>query len=418
MVDVPTGETKTTIDSLMDLLIKKGRMDSSSIALALGVDPNIVESWSKVLEGGGLVKITYEMGKMYVEPLNLSKEEQEVLQKKIENEIEIVQQDLASQSINLDQFTEALKNINVNISQLQELYRSSLPGIEELLSQINKFNSIASESSRHFEDLQKKAESTYTEISKQADELIKKINLLSSTAFDRSIEENHAKIGNLLKEVDEGSAAIKAIEESTAEAFKVLVKNIDTQAEEIRKQAIEKNEMVLRQLKQGYVELESIAKAMKGKSEEIKDLENSLKEFKAHREGALRTLEMEKTQITDAYSKIHTTLESNKVQVDRVTKELIEKISALKSSFGEVSSIDDKIREVSKEVGDIGKQVEETKKEVSELSAQLAALKKSNASLLEKSRMIGELSAESKRTEKKAKNIREKLGKVSKKFSK
>ena len=43
-------ETKTSIDSLLDLLNKYGRRDLTSIAVELGISPTIIESWLKILE--------------------------------------------------------------------------------------------------------------------------------------------------------------------------------------------------------------------------------------------------------------------------------------------------------------------------------------------------------------------------------
>ncbi|MCL5423484.1 MAG: hypothetical protein M1385_00165, partial [Candidatus Marsarchaeota archaeon] len=57
---------------MVDLLKLKGRMELNSIASELGIGPLTVESWSRILEKGGIVEVTYEMGKMYVSPLSMS----------------------------------------------------------------------------------------------------------------------------------------------------------------------------------------------------------------------------------------------------------------------------------------------------------------------------------------------------------
>ena len=110
----PTGdrkETKTSIDSLLDLLNKYGRRDLTSIAVELGISPAIVESWVKILESGKLVRITYEMGKMYVSPSGKDGTEEEVTVKSevtksaIENEVEL-------DKLILDKFSEKVQRLS------------------------------------------------------------------------------------------------------------------------------------------------------------------------------------------------------------------------------------------------------------------------------------------------------------------
>ena len=61
------SEAKTTIDTLTELLKSKGKMEINKIADSLGIDTSIAENLIKVLEDANLVKVTYEVGKMYVE---------------------------------------------------------------------------------------------------------------------------------------------------------------------------------------------------------------------------------------------------------------------------------------------------------------------------------------------------------------
>jgi hypothetical protein len=68
------ASAKTTIDSLLDLLRTRGRTELNSVAAKLNIDPRIIENWAKVLENGNLIKISYEVGKMYLEPITLNHE--------------------------------------------------------------------------------------------------------------------------------------------------------------------------------------------------------------------------------------------------------------------------------------------------------------------------------------------------------
>ncbi|MGC8687489.1 MAG: hypothetical protein ACP5RM_02190 [Candidatus Micrarchaeia archaeon] len=413
------NEAKTSIDSLVDLLKEKGKMDLNSIALSLSVDPKVVESWAKILESGGIVKISYEMGKMFVTYSQIGKEEVEVAEKKLNDQKSIIEEDLSSQAVSLDKLQEAIKNINVNISQIEELYRRSLPGIESLLVQINKYNSIATSSMKRFDDLTKKVESTYEEVNRKADELSKKVDTLSTTAFDRTVEESKQKIISLTKEINEAHSAIHAIEASVDESFKALFKNIDMQAEELKKQAFAKKQDIINQLKAGDSELDAVSKQIQEKGREVKGTVAELNNFKLHRESARRALNIEKTEFNDFYQKVHKTLLSGKDEVNKNSAELISKINELKSSFGETAQVSDKISGLKAEVEEIQKQMDATKKEIESLQLQLRALDAAkNESILSKINKVKAIGEKSKRTKNSISKIKGNVQDVSKKLTK
>ncbi|MEM0149622.1 MAG: hypothetical protein QXW10_01860 [Candidatus Micrarchaeaceae archaeon] len=412
-----TGESRTTIDALVDLLRSKGKTDVNSAALALGTDPKVVEEWAKVLESNNMLKISYEMGKMYIQLFELGKEELGIVEKKVESQKSVIEEELASQNITLEHFTETIKNINVNINSLEELYKSSLPGIENLLSQINKFNDIANSSSRRLDEITKKAEDSYNTINKRFEELDKKLDAMSSTGFDRAIEESHVKVSAAIKEIEEGRSAIKAIEESTNESFRAMLKSIDAQAEGLKRQAMQKSSDIINQLKAGNTLLDEISKNIRERGNEVNAVNAELKDFKSHRAGAIRTLKLEKSEFNDMYSKVHLTLVNSREQVNNTTKELIGKINALKGSFGEVSAIDDKLRGLRNDINGISKQVEDAKREIANILGQLKALDKmAGMSITQKAAKINDLAAKSKKSSGKVKSIKTGIDSIAKKF--
>src|SRR5271156_5028815 len=88
-------ETRTSIDTLLELLKVKGKSELNGIAIALDVDPRIVENWAKVLETGNLIKISYKVGKMYLEPLNMKPDQQQDMQARIDVTKFILEEDIA-----------------------------------------------------------------------------------------------------------------------------------------------------------------------------------------------------------------------------------------------------------------------------------------------------------------------------------
>ncbi|MGC8652112.1 MAG: hypothetical protein ACP5UH_02585 [Candidatus Micrarchaeia archaeon] len=410
------GEAKTTIDTLVDLLRERGKVDLNSLSLSLGVDPKVVEDWAKVLDSAGVVKISYEMGRMFVELLQLGTEELSAAEKKLENEKGTVEEELSSQSITLDRFFEAIKNVNVNIGSLEKSYREALPDVEGLLSQIGRFEEVANTSTKRIDDAVKKAEDTYNAINKRFEELSKRLDMMSYTNFDRAIEEGNAKVAATLKEAGAAREALRAIEASNAEAFKAMLKSIDAQAAELKRQALQKNNDIIKQLRESSAELEALAKSMQDRSNEVKSVNSDLADFKMHRAGAIRTLNMEKSEFNDIYAKMHSLMVDSKGRIGSTAKELTEKVSALKSSFGDAAMLYDKLQELKGDVDVITKQIESAKAEISNLSSQLKALDTLHLSLAEKAAKVKSVAASSKKSRGKVHSIKKDIDKLSKKI--
>lgn len=411
------GEARTTIDSLVDLLKSKGKLDLNSTALSLGVAPNIVETWAKVLESGGIVKISYEMGKMYIEILQMGKEELGAAERKLENEKSAAEAELESQKITLDRFSEAINNVNVNIEALEKQYKSALPDIENLLTQINRFEEASSSSTKKTEDMAKKAEDTYDAINKRFEELSKRLDTLGYTTFDRAIEDSNAKVAAALKSANEAREAIRLIESSNNEAFKAILKNIGIQAEELRKQALQKNEAIIGQLKDSSATLEAAIKSLQEHSNEVRAANSDLSDFKMHRNKALRDLNLEKSEFNDVYAKMHTFIMDNQNKISSAAKALSDKVNTLKSSFGDAAALYDKLTELKKEAGDLAKQVEGTKAEISDLSNQLKALDTlTKMPLVEKVKKVNDTIDKSKKMKRKVSGIKKDIDNLSKKL--
>jgi len=104
------SDAKTTIDSLAELLREKGKMELGKIAQSLGVEQNVVENWAKVLEAGNMVKISNEVGKMYVEPLQVTKEQEAAVAATIDAQRAKLENELAMQRTTLDRCSKARRD--------------------------------------------------------------------------------------------------------------------------------------------------------------------------------------------------------------------------------------------------------------------------------------------------------------------
>ena len=114
------ADTKTSIDALLDLLRSKGKSELNSIAVALNTDPRIIENWAKVLENGNLIRITYEVGRMYLEPLTLTPDKQANLKTRTDVAKFILEEDLAVERISLEKFSKNIEGSERNDRQHRE----------------------------------------------------------------------------------------------------------------------------------------------------------------------------------------------------------------------------------------------------------------------------------------------------------
>src|SRR5271170_5516673 len=111
-------ETRTSIDTLLELLKVKGKSELNGVAVALDVDPRIVENWAKVLEAGNLIKISYKVGKMYLEPMNLKPEQQLDMKTKTDVTKFILEEDIAIERISLEKFSKNIEELNKSIGSM------------------------------------------------------------------------------------------------------------------------------------------------------------------------------------------------------------------------------------------------------------------------------------------------------------
>lgn len=65
--EIDEGIIVTGVDKLMSMLYEKKRVQLTEASKQLGVSPSVMEYWAYVLEGQGLIKITYTLTSVYLE---------------------------------------------------------------------------------------------------------------------------------------------------------------------------------------------------------------------------------------------------------------------------------------------------------------------------------------------------------------
>lgn len=368
------GETRTSIDALVELLKTKGKMELSNIAVSLGVDSRVIESWAKVLEGGGLVKISYEVGKMYLEPVTLTEEGVATARKKLDVEKGILTDNLSLQKISIDKFSESINNLSMEVTSIEKIYRQRMPEVEQMLAEISKVYTAVEEGNKNVERIKKKTEEEYDGVNKKITELYSKMDALSSMSVEKDVSGNMAKVNDLLKKVAEANASMNELKHNKDIFFENLNKNIDTQVADIRKQLKQASADMNAQLSESAKHLDEPIKYVKQQSISAKEISRQLREFKRNEDVAKRALSKAKIEFTDRYEKISEEMSKGKRLADTGSAEILSKLNEMKKSFGEVSKLDDSMRNLKESISTANKQLAEMKTSVAKLTEQLKAL--------------------------------------------
>ncbi|HUY70074.1 MAG TPA: hypothetical protein VMV00_00715 [Candidatus Baltobacteraceae bacterium] len=379
------GETKTSIDALVDLLNSRGKMELNAVADTLGVNSNLVESWAKVLENGGLVKIDYEVGKMYLEPLRISKESMPNIKSKMVAQTQAMEETLSSDQIATERFMTALDKLGTQLSGIDAEYKKRMPEIQQMMGELNKAAASVQVTDKTIDDIRKNAESSYAAISKRLEELSGKITSFGSLNSDASIAQSVERLTALRQKATEAQNAIAEIEKSKNRAFDTIMKSIDSEVKEIRKQIGDANRDVEAQLKSNRQELEDALKHIQGQHAEAKHLSDQLKAFRGEHETYKRALDKTGAEARDKFARMNDQLQKDIRVIDESSGTMTQKLNSAKSIFGGVATFDQTLNSSKAEIEALKKEAGSVKAELEELAGQLRAFKSMSNMTLEKS---------------------------------
>ena len=228
---IPSFDTKTSIDSLIELLTDKGKMDLNTIAITLDVSPMIVEEWAKVLEAGKLVKVSYEVGKMYLELANANAgtEQGKSAAMKADVQKSVLQGEMEVEKITLDKFSKTLEDLSETSMGMEKLYRQKMPNIQKLFSELDAMSAPMARRTRELAEAQKTANSYFGQLDKKTDALYAKIDTLESSSVGRALKERGETIMSALSRADMAKAALLDLEDTREPLYDKISSDIDRQ---------------------------------------------------------------------------------------------------------------------------------------------------------------------------------------------
>lgn len=385
-------QTKTTIDALLELLRTKGRVDLNTVAVALNIDPRVIENWAKVLEAGGLIKITYEVGKMYMAPITLAPEQQADVKTRTDATTFILQEDLAVERIETEKFAKNIEDLNVTITNIERLYQKKMPDVQKMLAELERAYAPVESKRKDLKKIKDDADLGMSEVNKKMDLLYAKLNSFTAKSSESELSDKLNKLNAVLKNIEDAQAAMNEMTKSKNKFFETIQRELDNQIKELRNQLNSSRVNIEQGVKTTNKQLTDLMLSMKDQSaaakQVAKEAQGSRKEF----ESAKRYLDVVRDQFIDKYTKVHEELEKDTVIVQKDSEKIDVGIASIKQNFGEVSKLDDDIRRWRKDLADISKDIVTTKSEIIKLTTQLNTLAANkNMTVETKAKGVGEL---------------------------
>ena len=331
------GEARTSIDTLVELLKTRGKSELNSLAVSLGADPKIVERWAKVLESGGMAKISYEVGRMYLEPITIGKEEVQSVKAKLGARQNVLEQSANVQRAELDQFAERISGLSMEVANVESVYRQRMPEVQQMLAEITKAYMLVESEQKGVIEIKNNIESIYGNINKNINELSSKIDTLGATGAEKSFAVNMDKINEMLKKANAASSEVEELRRAKDRFFESLKKGMDSQVGEFTRQLDAKNKEIEGRLKMENQQIQEISKSVREHVNSSRELTHQVSEFKRHGEITKRALNSARIEFSDKYQKLSESMYRNSKLVESNSKVIVEKIGTLKSAFGEIA---------------------------------------------------------------------------------
>ncbi|MCL5112761.1 MAG: hypothetical protein M1500_03590 [Candidatus Marsarchaeota archaeon] len=343
----PTAETKTTIDSLLDLIKKKGRIDLNRASAELNTSPNVIEGWAKVLEEGKLIKISYEVGRMFMELPEGRTASEQLMKQKAEVEMNNARNLLTTQTIKLGNLSDSLSKLKVQFSAVDELYRKALPDVHKRLAEIN---SIYDGVEKHARDI----EASYKSITSDYEKSVSEID-----AMDRKIQaflNKSAESGNELKlpEASEFKSRIDSLEKQIDEMrrnkdnmVQAIRKSVESQLRELESSIEQDSKSLTEKLLIERKNLDEVERSARDQLHTAKGFSDMYKNFRNELEKDRGSIVKKRDMFADSYNKFRKEADNANRLIHDKLKEVDATMKAVKEGYGVVGAFDEQMHSVS-----------------------------------------------------------------------
>lgn len=377
MVDQsPMGpEARTTIDSMIDLLKKKGKIDITSIAAELGVSSSVIEDWAKVLEAGNIVIITHEVGKMFVAPAAINGQNVHEISNQLSEERDILSEKVDTASIQLDKMEGDIKNINMSADQAIQIFSKNRPDLEKRLAEITKIDEKVEAHKRQAESIIKDAEKNYMELKDKYDKLSALVEKMSLTNANSKFQAHDSSAMQAINAAKAKLADLDALKKNKDAMLSQLSREIDQQVKAFHELLNKYNSELSESLKQSKEQVDIEINYIRKENTSIADALKQSKSILSDYERSSKMLNDHKKMLDDQYAKSSSEMKSLNSLLQNKAKELSDKINSVSSAFGSSAQIYSNLSGIKSEMEAAERDIKNMKQQVNNLNDQLKAMK-------------------------------------------
>jgi regulator of replication initiation timing len=368
------GEATTSIDALVDLIQEKGKMELGKVASTLGVDPTIVENWAKICESGSILRISYEMGKMYIEPILITKEQELTVRAQLGVESTIAEQEVVAQRLSLDKLSETLATLEESVKSADRIFQQKMPEIQQKLDAINKIYTALEDDTKRVDQLRKSAEDSASGFNKRVADLYAKIDAINTGEIPRKIAANITNTEAALRKAEEIQAAMQQAARAKRDALEEIRRSVDNQLRAVKADVDKIEHDVALQFKIFSEEVTRNMKEINEEARQLQEVKSSISGFSRERDKARKAIDDAKASFNDQFAKTYARMNQSDSALKSSTNVMLGELKELRGNFGEASKIFDVIQSVKGDVQTLSAQVATYKAEVSKLLDELKAI--------------------------------------------
>ncbi len=328
------NEAKTNIDRMLALLQSKGKMDVNTLALSLDTPASVIDDWAKILESANMVKISYELGKMYIEPFSNVANTQNI-DNIINNKKEQLKRDIDVQYILLEKLVNSANSTSADIRGAEFKFSKEYPEIRKTIKKLNKLLSELNKYNLKVEGLNKNTSSEYTKVNSDYKELVSNINELSNGPIENDLKTLNIKLSKTLGDMVSKKTDLENIRKDNLKEIENIKKDLEFHYKDALASINSFNKSINDQV--AKVRLD-ISKNIKSINKDKASLNATIKSY-----NTLMSL-YNKTSGKVDQKKIEEIYNSNKAKIDEYTNEF-------NKTYNEVSG---KLNDITKHFGDLG----------------------------------------------------------------
>ncbi|MGC8567774.1 MAG: hypothetical protein ACP5LP_00805 [Candidatus Micrarchaeia archaeon] len=372
--EIESKTITTTIDALLDLVNSKGKIDVNVAAAQLKVSPRIIESWSKALESGGLIKITYALDHMYIEPTNATPSTSDSAAKAVQ--MDILEEDIEATTAEISHYFSEIEKTSETLNKIEQSYKKNAPIIYSDLAKINKVYDVIRNESKKVEDLEHIVNNSYEDFKKKYESISMLVANLSRLSVENMAKAKSMKIEDISNSIESIESDLNEITKMKNDGINRIRSNLEYEFKNLEQDTNKRASDLSRKIESMRSELEQVRNSLKEELKEVSHSVEELKKFTKEIEISKQDLEKHLNNFHDeseaARSKMEASLQEFKAESDN----LQDKLDKLKQEFGEISLIDSNLYNSKTEIKEIKAELDADFAEVKALNTALQKAKK------------------------------------------